>query len=140
MAQMNPTDAELFRQACRTPVGDPLPASVVSTYWDYKWAKDAIDSSPLRLEEITFIVCLSGFAKGKGFRQDPTEVTPLELIKSGAVVDGDPILVKWKLGRPVTGTYRGYAAVRQKALVQLPDEMEAREFELDRIVGLPVEV
>jgi len=110
---------------------------VEGAYWDYKWARDAIDSSALRLEEIVAIISLSGYCKGKGFRQDPAEVTPLDLIKSGAVAEGDPILVTWKLGKPVVATYRGYAKVRQKALIQLDGEMEAREFDLNRIVGLP---
>jgi hypothetical protein len=134
---MNPTDAELFRQACRVADDDPLPACVENAYWDYKWAKDAIDSSSLGLDEICVVIALSGYAKGKGFRPDPTELTPLDLIKSGAVVDGDPILVTWKWGKPITGTFRGYARVRNKVLVQLADEPEPREFEIDRIVGLP---
>lgn len=133
---MNPTDAEVFRQACHLASGDPIPYCVEQAYWDYKWAKDAIDASPLRLEEVGLVVSLSGFSKGKGRKPDQDVPIP-DLIKSGAVADGDPIQVTWRFGHPTVGQYKGFVKVRGTVMVQLPDENDPREFDMARVVGLP---
>lgn len=133
---MYPTETELFRQACHLQYDDPLPYAVEKAYWDYKWARDAIDSSPLRLEEVCLIISLAGVCKDRGRKPDNLP-SFMDLIKSGAVADGDPIEVTWKFGHPIVGQFRGYAKVRGTVLVQLPDESQPREFTTERVVGLP---
>lgn len=137
MRQMPESDLELLKTASRTPENQELPAALEEAYWEYKRGRDAIDNSPFRPEEVAIVVLYSGIYRGHGPEELP-DAPVLELIKAGRVEVGAPISVRWRLGKPVVGTYKGYAAVRNKVLVVLPNEFEPREFDPEKLVGLPV--
>jgi hypothetical protein len=137
MRPMLDNDLELLKTASRTPDNQEIPAALEAAYWEYKRGRDAIDNSPIRPEEVALLVLHSGIFRGQGAEQLP-DAPILELIKAGRVEKDAPISVRWRLGKPVVGTYKGYAVVRNKVLVVLPNEFEPREFDPEKIVGLPV--
>lgn len=138
MASMNDNDKQLFAAACRVDPEQDLPEQVERAYWEYKKGRDALNPpSELSAEEVATVVYLSGFYKGQNFREDPALPLHEQMIKFGEVMEDAPILISWRLGKPRKGKFKQYAPVRNKVIVLFDGEVEPREFDMNRVMGLP---
>lgn len=109
---------------------DALPDVVESSYWAFKYLRDAIDAGPLRGEEIVLVAFLAGC---RGVAPESIPETIYDRLRKGRFPEGYPIMVQWR-NRPIKAEF--FAITPLGFTARLSGEGIVREIPADRLAEI----